>query len=63
MNSAKLRQQELAEARALKQERDEARKRTAMKMLDDGATLDEVASAVKADTKTVKRWREEAKNP
>jgi hypothetical protein len=34
-----------------------------MKMLDDGATLDEVASAVKADTKTVKRWREEAKNP
>lgn len=61
MNSTTLRDQELAEARALKAERDAARKRAAFAMFEAGCSNADVAREVRAGEKTVARWRKEWK--
>jgi hypothetical protein len=59
VNSTTLRDQELAEARALKAERDAARKRAAFAMFEAGCSTAEAAREVRAGDKTVARWRKE----
>lgn len=50
----------ILEARAIRHERDAARKAKALDMLARGETIAAAARAVRADERTVKRWKEEA---
>lgn len=59
MNGPAQRAKELGEQRALRLERDAARRRTAFSMFEAGCSNMEVARVVSASEKTVARWRKE----
>ena len=50
----------LAEARALKAQRDAQRKAHALRLLRGGVSLKETAAAISADASTVRKWKKDA---
>jgi transposase len=57
VNGPAQREKELGEQRAVKAERDAARKKRAIAMFEDGFSNKEVASRTQACAKTVAKWR------
>lgn len=59
MNAGKLRQLETDDARRIREERLESRKRTARRVVEDGGCWADAARASASSPETVKRWAQE----